>query len=72
MQSSSNLESTVKWYIACSERAGCEEVKCMLEGKLIKNWRVLAERHPELVVQLEEENLLSSIFLGAAAGSSDK
>ena len=72
MQSSSNLESTVLWYIACKDKAGCDKVKFMLEGKLVKNWRVLAERNPELVVQLDEENLLSSIFLGTAVGSIDK
>ncbi len=34
MQSSSNLESTVHWYILCKGKAGCDEVECMLEGKL--------------------------------------
>jgi len=57
MQSSSNLESTVKWYIACMGRAGCEEVKVMLEGNLVKNAVTLTERHPDLIDELDREGI---------------
>jgi len=62
MQSSSNLECTVQWYILCKGKAGCDEVECMLEGKLVKNFALLVERHPECIDELEENGLLSSLL----------
>ena len=72
MQSSSNLESTVRWYIACKGKAGFEKVFSMLEGKLVKNAATLAERHTELVTELGRQDLLTSIFLGVALATDGK
>ena len=63
MQSSSNLECTVQWYILCKGRAGCDKVECMLEGKVVKNFALLVERHPDLIDDLGRKDLLSAIVI---------
>ncbi len=66
MQSSSNLECTVQWYILCKGKAGCDEVACMLEGKLVKNFAFLGQRHEGLIEELDDRGLLSAIVIRVA------
>ena len=62
MQSSSNLEAAVRWYISAKGNAAYEGVQSMLEGKLIKNGATLYERHPDLIDELEGHGLVSSLL----------
>jgi len=64
MQSSSNLEAVVRWYIACKGKAVYERVQSILEGKLVKNFSLLGERHPDLLDELDSHDLLGSIVIG--------
>jgi len=65
MQSSSNLEATVQWYIDINAAAGYERVHCMLEGKLVKNFALLVERHPDLIRVLGRNDLSTDIVIAA-------
>ena len=64
MQSSSNMEAVVRWYISCKGKAVYESVASMLEGKLVKNFVLLGERHPELLDALGSVDMLSTIAKG--------
>ena len=64
VQSSSNLEAVVGWYTESHRNNALFGVEEMLKGKLIKNFTLLGERHPDLVDDLERQGLLSVIMKG--------
>ncbi len=70
LQSSSNMEATVGWYIACAKNPALTGAAPMLKSKLIKNFVVLGERHPDLVTLLGD--LVSPIMIGYFASKGGK
>ncbi len=52
MQSSSNMEASVKWYIASKKTPSFKGAAPMLKSRLIKKFRELGERHADSVALL--------------------